>query len=91
MSPLLFISALQNLATGAFIASCVDSETLLSNWPAAAFLTLCNLIFVRYLVTEKCEGNRATTVGRQPSKQIAPPRGKPSFKVRRGDRPRKGM
>ena len=52
MIALVFLSILQNVTTGAFIAACVDSSTLPRYWPEALLLVVSNLAFVFYLASE---------------------------------------
>lgn len=56
MFALVFVSVLQNIATGAFIAACIDSSTLRCDWPEAAILVLSNFAFV-YYVTKESSGD----------------------------------
>ncbi len=57
MFALVLISTLQSMATGAFVAACMESHTLTSNWPLAVLLMASNLAFVFYLALEEGRGS----------------------------------
>jgi hypothetical protein len=61
---LLFISALQIIATGAFIAACINSCTLAHNWPAALGLALCDFAFAWYLIRQAALDLKGPDTGR---------------------------
>jgi hypothetical protein len=50
---LVLISTLQSMTTGAFVAACVESHTLATDWPLAVLLVAANLGFVLYLAFEE--------------------------------------
>ncbi len=52
---MIFLSVLQSVATGAYIAACADADALTANWPIAACLALLNGVFAFHAMRENGE------------------------------------
>jgi hypothetical protein len=52
MRTLTFLSVLQSLTTGAYIAACAESNASAADWAAAAALTLVSCAFAGYVIAE---------------------------------------